>query len=44
MLSNELIFDVDVNDMKKTIEVQATGAQYYLVALNFEKMNLIING
>ena len=44
ILSNELVFDVQVDDMKRTIEVQATGGQYYLVALNFEKKNLIING
>jgi len=44
ILSNELVFDVDVNNMKRTIEVQATGGQYFLVALNFEKKNLIIKG
>ncbi len=44
ILSDELVFDVDVDDMKRTIEVQATGGQYFLVALNFEKKNLIIKG
>ena len=44
VLADDIIFDVDVTDMVKNIEVQATGAQYYLVALNFEKKNLLING
>ncbi len=44
ILADDIVFDVDVTDMVKNIEVQATGAQYYLVALNFEKKNLLING
>jgi len=44
ILANDLIFDVHLGDMKKIIDVQATGGQYYIVALNFEKMDLIING
>jgi|1_EtaG_2_1085319.scaffolds.fasta_scaffold41271_3 hypothetical protein len=44
ILANDLIFDVDLGQMKKTIEVQAAGGQYYLIALNFEKIDLLIKG
>jgi len=44
IITKDVVLDIDVSDMRRTIEIQAPGGRYYGVMLNFEKKSLIIKG